>query len=128
MWQWIQKYIYLFKLLFSFSLYKYPGVELLDCSIFNFLRRIHAIFHSDWSKLHFHQPPTIQKNNLSSTILLILICWVFDNSHSDKRWYLIVALICISQQIRDVEHLFIYLLMICVSSWNNAYSDPLPIF
>jgi len=57
-----------------------------------------------------------------TSLLTFIICRLFDNSHlTSVRLYLLVILICISL-ISDVEHLFMYLLVICVSFWKKCLS------
>lgn len=100
-----------FKLEFWIFLNKYPEVELLAhvSSIFNFFRNLHTIFHSGYTYLHSHQWCTRVTFSEYPQHLFI------DDILIGLRWYLLV-LICISLTTSDVEHLFIYLLAICMSS------------
>ena len=88
--------------------------------IFSFLRNLHTVLHSGCINLHSHQP--VQEGSLFFTPSpTFIVCRFFDDGHSDwLRWYLIVVLICISLMISDVEHPFMCLLAICISSLEKC--------
>ena len=115
---WTLGYIYIFELVFSFSLEIYPEKELLSSMIvllLVFLRKFHIVFLSSRTNWHFHQQctgfpfsPHPHQHLLFVVSLLpaVLIC---------LRWYLIMVLICFSLT-DSVEHFFMCLLTICLCS------------
>ena len=90
--------------------------------IFNFLRKLHTVFHSDCTTVYSHlectrvriSPPPLQ-NLLFSTF--------FHSDHlRDMRCYLIVVLICIYDlKISDVQNLSYNCLLSVYVLWRNAY-------
>ena len=89
------------------------GYWIIWHSIFNFLIK-RSIFHNGWIILHSYQ----QVFTTSSPTFVILV-FLMIALLTGVRWYLIVIFIYISLMVSKFEHLFKYILAICISSLEN---------